>query len=248
MSCENSIERCGNVACFVHALTVGQVLSEDDCEGLVGRICRGHGDQDFRQLSFGPARIAWMMNAAGLAHLTAARSHVKILRLVGFGLDHCEDAILNGHHFRVGVFPACCFAVQATWDGLLSMVDTCAPTVSRKVRLRESDLRSVPFTEIQQRAGFDFTAVKQQGLEDSRYVSMSRLENCEGTLVEVRAFLWNEFNVTALFDGTGFTRSSDGECGVAEYIAPNVEVSSIDGFQWIPLSISAEDFRKTDLG
>merc|ERR1712167_544582 len=32
-----------------------------------------------------------------------------------------------------------------------------------------------------------------------------RLEGGNGTLVEVRAFLWNEFNITELFVGLGFT-------------------------------------------
>ena len=167
-----------------------------------------------------------------------------ILRSVGFDLKHCKEAISAGQHFRLGVFPASSSgAIPATWDGLLTMVDRLTPTVSEKVRAHLAELRSVPFSEIQQLAGFDFTQVKDNRDSDDRYIDLTRLEAKSGTLVEVRAFLWNEFNITEFFSGDGFSRTPSGECGVPEFIAPNVDVDSIDKFTWIPLDISPQDFE-----
>ena len=128
---------------YARALEVGEVLSEYDCAGLVGRLCRGTQEVDFRRLSWGPARVAWVMDPVGLAQLTAQKRHIEVLRLVGFDLTHCKAAYQEGQHFRLGLLAAPEGPAQATWDGVLAMVDRLCPSIAEKVRHREAELRAL---------------------------------------------------------------------------------------------------------
>jgi hypothetical protein len=52
-------------------------------------------------------------------------------------------------------------------------------------------------------------------------------ERREGTIVEVRQFLWDEIGLKRLFTGDGLTMDDDGKPGPPEYLARNLPLDEM---------------------
>ena len=67
----------------------------------------------------------------------------------------------------------------------------------------------------------------------------------EGTLEEVRGWLYHVVSLNAVFDGNGWTKDPrDGRLVVREYLMPNVEVATAfhpDDFGWVSLDLTLAD-------
>ena len=94
------------------------------------------------------------------------------------------------------------------------------------------------FTEIQALAKYDMEnanltgrkggALNVDGESDNKnYISLQRFIVREGTLVEVRQFLYDEVGLKKLFTGDGRTINDDGESGPVEYLARNVAPANL---------------------
>ncbi len=73
------------------------------------------------------------MSADGLI-IFRKKSNIQALRSIG-----CEDRWIrkkleDGEHFRLGIFYRSDKCVQATWDGILSLIDKCySKSISTKI-------------------------------------------------------------------------------------------------------------------
>ena len=65
--------------------------------------------------------------------------------------------------------------------------------------------------------------------KDDRYVSLQRLLRREGTMPEVRQFLWDEIGLRNLFLGTGRTMNDEGVLGPPEYLCRNLPLAEMQG-------------------
>jgi len=80
--------------------------------------------------------------------------------------------------------------------------------------------------------------------DDPRYINSARLEaSAEGTLEEVRGWLFFTLGLSELFDGCGYTKEPDGRRGYAEYLMKNRRVSSFapGEFAWVQLPLIMEE-------
>ena len=62
--------------------------------------------------------------------------------------------------------------------------------------------------------------------------------NSEGTLIDVRAFLYHIVHLRELFSGDGFTYEEDGKKGLREYIAPNCRLEELGEYHLIDMNIN----------
>ena len=167
------------------------------------------------------------------------------LHRLGFTDDWISAKLTNGERFRLALFPAS-QAVPATWEGVMLLVGSHYPMVSDKVRAHERALRTWRFEAIQRRAmsgflrGCTYFEINEASVagasEDPRFISTARLaaRSCEGTLEEVRGWLYFVLGLSELFDGSGYTRAPDGTRMVQEYMMPNRDVEAFgSAFAWV---------------
>jgi hypothetical protein len=76
---------------------------------------------------------------------------------------------------------------------------------------------------------------------NSRFMSEERFLECKGTLEESRGFLYNRLGLSCLFDGSGFTKDSNGQLCAREYLQPDVPVWDLPGFRYLNLPIDTVD-------
>ena len=178
------------------------------------------------------------------------------LRKLGFVDEWIRAKLRAGERFRVAIFPrAVC--VEATWDGIMQIVSLHFSSVAPKVLRWDQSLREIDFETIQRRASdgylcgatyFEINEAAVAGAsDDERFMSTARLASdaTEGTLEEVRGWLYHVVSLNALFDGKGWTKDPrDGRLVVREYLTPNVEVATAfdpDDFGWVSLDLTLDD-------
>jgi hypothetical protein len=85
---------------------------------------------------------------------------------------------------------------------------------------------------------FDVSQLPANGsANDPRFMTEERFMACEGTLEESRGFLYHRMCFTGLFDGSGFTKDSNGQLHVKEYLQFNLPVRDLPGFRHLNISI-----------
>ena len=236
-------------------------LMNDRLPQLSGRVCRAATADGFRTLHPDGIDVkpwSWVVGEDGLRMLLLGRRSV-IERLCDLGFtDAWIRAKLNaGESFRLALFPAA-QAVPATWDGLLILVRTQFPrVVAAKVGRCEVGLRATPFERIEARAragflrGASYFEVNEAATggasADPRYIDTARLasDEVEGSLEEVRGWLYFVLGCSELFDGAGWTKDGQGRRVVREYLLRNREVSEFAAFAWVdlPLSVGQAEIR-----
>ena len=156
-----------------------------------------------------------------------------------------RSKLAKGERFRLALFPAA-HAVPATWEGVMLLVGSHYPMVSEKVQAHARALRTWRFEAIQRRAmagflkGSTYFEINEASVagksDDPRFISTERLAapRCEGTLEEVRGWLYFVLGLSDLFDGSGYTHAPDGTRMVREYIMPNRAVDAFGAaFAWV---------------
>lgn len=232
---------------------VSDSIKDEHLQQIAGRVTRGSKEVDFEYLQKNPTakKFAWVMGGDGLA-LFLKHSNLEALRSIG-----CEDRWIrkkleDGEYFRLGIFYRSDKCVPATWDGVLSLVDSSYPSpISVKIRQQEDMLKQMSFDEIEAHArlsylrGASYFDVNESAIgghsTDPRFMSEERFLKCEGTLEESRGFLYNRLGMSRLFDGSGFTKDSDGRLFVREYLQSNTPVRDIPGFRYLDLPIDIAD-------
>lgn len=217
---------------------------------LAGRVTRGSKEEHFiyLQKNRDAKKFAWVIGDDGLT-LFLRYSNLQALRLLGHTDQWIRKRLEEGEHFRLGIFPRSDRCVLATWDGVLTLIDQYYSShISQKVRQHIETLKQMTYDEIEARArlsylnGASYFDVNELAIDgysnDSRFMSDERFTECEGTLEEVRGFLYNRLGLSRLYDGNGFTKDENGRLNVREYLQLNIPVRDIPGFRYLDLPIN----------
>uniref|UniRef100_A0A7S2UYZ7 Uncharacterized protein n=1 Tax=Fibrocapsa japonica TaxID=94617 RepID=A0A7S2UYZ7_9STRA len=225
--CEHILNRVELAGRMIHIETTSEAFAENEIDANL------LSDDRWKRLSwiFGPDAVR---NFIGID----ARG---ICLLLGFGEEWLDRKLASGTRFKLAIFPKTSVdGTLATWDGVENVVQKYYPEVWGKVENHMPEIRSTDFTEIQRLAGYDMQAVNLVGRrgraydvdgesDSEHYISLQRLQRREGTLVQVRQFLWDEIGIKGLFVGDGRTQNDAGEQGPREFLARNLPINDIEG-------------------
>ena len=192
---------------------------------LAGRVTHGkHSDPGFGRLLSADEwkRLSWVFGPEALPGFLGKSARDICLQL-GFGERWLDAKLAAGLLFKLAVFPSeSADARPATWDNIEFLLQTSYPEVwESKIRPHFPRICSTPFAELQAEAGYSMLEVNLVGRydhatgesRDARYVSLQRLLRREGTLTEVRQFLFDEIGLNGLFSGSGRTVDDAGVQG-----------------------------------
>lgn len=195
--------------------------------GLCGRIIRGKRPEDFETLTDDPKRkLVMLMGPDGLEKL-AGKTPYEMLIEIGYDVDYLKRKVAEGNKFKLLVFKSGASADLATWDNVIRITSDAYPDVAGKLSRNARVLMTTAFADIENQAGFDFSAVDAVGESDSRYMTIERFRACAGTLAEARAFLYYTVHLRELYSGDGYTYTNSGVQCLTEYITVNQKVSDL---------------------
>ncbi|HDZ17473.1 hypothetical protein LCGC14_1968110 [marine sediment metagenome] len=206
--------------------------------GICGRILRGKLSDDFETLSDDPQRkIIMLMGADGLEKLLG-KSGYEVLITIGYMLDYIEYKVKSGFQFKLVIFNEGEIAKLATWDNVVLIVSQIYPQAKTKIYHQLEELKITTFSEIERVANRKFNIIDKNGPKDKNFMTYERFINSEGTLIDVRAFLFHTVHLRELFSGDGFIYEANGERGLNEYIAPNCKLEELKGYILIDMTIN----------
>lgn len=214
-------------------------------EELFGRIQKGKSPEDFLTMTNDADRkIIFYMGSDALEDLLVRSDYQSLIRL-GYTPDYISSLLRRQHSFQLTVFNNPGELVPATWDSIAELVQKYHPSVASKVLSKLTQLKLIPFNEIEEMAisesGLPFLAVEEKGKDHPLFINERSLKERHGKLWEVRAFLYYQIRLTELFSGDGYTLTQDGARGVREFAGGNLTVASLPRKAIIPLHISPKD-------
>eukprot|EP00581_Thalassiosira_minuscula_P003013 CAMPEP_0183743194 /NCGR_PEP_ID=MMETSP0737-20130205/65092_1 /TAXON_ID=385413 /ORGANISM="Thalassiosira miniscula, Strain CCMP1093" /LENGTH=256 /DNA_ID=CAMNT_0025978803 /DNA_START=791 /DNA_END=1561 /DNA_ORIENTATION=+ len=208
---------------------------------LSGRVIHGRvGVQGFGSLLSADRwkRLSWVFGPEAL-HQFLRKSSREICILLGFGEEWLDAKLARGVEFEVAVFPSASVAAKlANWEGVQQLLEHHYKKVwTTKISIHWKQIVNTAFEDIEKMAGYKMLTVNLVGRydhdtgesNDERYISLQRLLKREGTMVEVRQFLWDEIGLKGNYTGTGFTKDDNGNSGPPEYLARNMPLKDIVG-------------------
>ncbi|MFX1294784.1 MAG: hypothetical protein ACFFD2_08020 [Promethearchaeota archaeon] len=205
--------------------------------GLCGRILCGRKLKDFDTLTYDPNRLVIMLiGSDGLEYLLGKSGYESLIH-IGYTKDYIQYKMDQGNKFKLVVFKENESILLATWDNVAKLCSNIYPDVSDKIYAVLHQLKSTPFRRIQMLVNFDFEQTKRNGLVDPNYMDYERFRESEGTLVDVRAFLYHTLHFRVMFSGDGYTYDEDGNRGLMEYIAPNKRLDELGEYRLIDMEI-----------
>ena len=229
-------------------------IPEEHLQEIAGRASQGSTEEHFEYLQkiWMGRKFAWVMSGDGLT-LFLRYSNLQALRALGCDDRWIRKRLEMGRHFRLAVFYQSNQCVPATWDSIFSLIDKYySKSISMKVSRHADELKQMSFDEIEARARlsylqgasyFEVNELPVDGhINDPRLMIEERFSECEGTLEECRGFLYTALCLTNLFDGSGFTKDSNGQLHVREYLQLNKPVRDLPGFRYLYLPIDSSDF------
>jgi len=198
--------------------------------GLWGRILHGH-DGDFDFLTPNPKRkVVFTLGPLGLVDMIRATDGFEMLQLIGYDEAYIRRKVGEGERFKLVVASVDSQSgVRATWDNMLNMVQQAYPELSVKIEKHRDALKNYTYEEIcSMPGGFDIAKAEAScPTGPNCYDSPERLAASEGSLVQVRAFLYHTVDLNKLYSGDGWTYREDGTRTNPEYSALNRKLSLI---------------------
>lgn len=205
--------------------------------GLCGRILHGRKPKDFETLTCNPNRLVIMLiGSDGLEYLLVKNGYESLIH-IGYTKDYIKYKIDQGNKFKLVVFKENNSILLATWDNVAKLCSKIYPNVSDKIYAVLDQLKTIPFQRIQMLADYDFEEIKRNGLHDPNFMNYELFRKSEGTLINVRAFLYHTLHFRMLFSGDGYTYDEDGNRGLREYIAPNKRLNELGEYRLIDIKI-----------
>jgi len=206
-------------------------------EHLVGRVLRGMCESDFSTLAENPARkLVFLLDAESLATFPG-KTPYEILDSIGHGAQRIAKRVAAGMQFRLAVFPRNGIAKLATWDNVLDLVCEAYPRIAHVVAQHREMLATTPVADIERTLGFRLAELTEHDSGDTRRMTYEKLASGRGTLEELRLFLFCAESLNEHFGGDGYTVNARGIRQYREYLAPNVELASIEGLAQHELAI-----------
>ena len=215
----------------------GEKVPPFNFDGYYGRVLRGTKPEDFLTLSDHKERIlVFVLNESGLMDIMGNKTYEILLKL-GYKSEYIHSLLEKNTKFKLIIFPKCSKEILATWDNILDKVLFSYPNTHKLVHKYREDLQFVPFSEIQSQAGFSFREVDLNGLNDSRYITYSRLNLDKASLIDFRAFLYYNLHLKEYFTGNGYTINHSGQQCLDEFIIQNRQICSLRDYRIINLLI-----------
>jgi len=208
--------------------------SQSPCTGLYGRIVRLRPPMTAVEcLSKDPERlkVVFVMGDDGLGKMIG-KAGLERLMAIGVTADYIREALANKSTFKLVIFSS--FNGEkpplATWETLVEVASELYPADGGKLYNQLEGLQSTPFKEIQRKTGLNFFSVLGGGPTGEHYITPKKLATkLEGTLAEVRLFLYLYMDANELYAGDGWTRDEAGNRGVREYLMPDRLLKEMNG-------------------
>lgn len=165
-------------------------------------------------------RVTMVMGPSGIERLLGKDGFDMLIEL-GHTAEYIAHEVVVGTKFSLVIFRRQKGMRSATWTNVLNAVGEHYPEVKHLVDAHARELKRTKFADWQDQAGFKFADVHEQGRQDPRFMTVSRLLESKGDALAVRRFLYHTIRLTELFSGDGYTRRHDGKRGVREYVLEN---------------------------
>ena len=213
---------------YVEALKCPELANQVRVNGLFGRVLKGKTETDFASLSDDPKRkLIFLMGDDGLEKLIGLRSD-QIFEKIGYTHEYVERLKKEGYRFKVVMFKSKGDDVRlATWDNVANLVEKQYPELTSKVKRVLPELKKSSFSQIEAQAPTKFSVVDKTGESHPDFFDEEKLRKSGGRLWQVRAFLFYRVRLMDLYAGDGYSRTSDGQKGLKEYMMLNAPVSSL---------------------
>lgn len=245
---------------FAELWTCGSVDASQEIQDLArsaclhGRVIHAKEDDDFLLLSSNRhkgvfyKKLSWVFGPDASSSF-AGKDAIQVCDSLGMSKEWLEQKVRQGKKFKLVVFPV--FAGDtfdckpATWQNVATLVAKLFPEVAAKVERHLPAIQKASYEELSREAQaqdstYDFSQINWAGREvDPRYMSLARLAEAEGTLVQVRQFLYDELGLANLFKGDGFGYSDSGERQAPEFLAENRRLEDIPGCVIVDLHFAA---------
>jgi hypothetical protein len=205
-------------------------------EGLVGRVLKGRVEEDFARLSHDEdRRVVYLMDPEGLASLVGLDADATLER-IGYRPDYVTAKRAQGFRFELVVFHARSDVVPATWDHLPQLVEQAYPGLGAHVEAHLPILQTSSYPElVAASGGYPWHPVRDTGRGHPEFFAAARYAREHAEPWQTRAFLYCELRLTDLYSGDGYTRTPDGERGLAEWATANRALADLGERVRIPL-------------
>ncbi len=198
-------------------------------ENIYGRILRGANDSDFTTLTSDKGRnIVMLMDSNGLSATFNNDSQIPPLERIGYTRQYIQDLKSKGVKFKLVLLKGSDKVLPATWENLGHYLN-----VVYGPNHNVSQLFSKYFAQLKSRS---FEELKSKFKQDVQVNVTSQNLGKRATLWRFRSFLYDELRLTELYAGDGFTRTPDGERGLAEYFVVNQKIESLGAHELIDLN------------
>ena len=160
-----------------------------------------------------------------------------MLEACGYSTQDIERFVSEGMQFKLVVFSAGHTALLATWDNIAAIASEVYPDLAQDLYVQAKVLRSMPYSELQELAGYDFAKVAARGPEDEQFMTYERYKRSKRTAAHTRAFYEHTLHMRRLFSGDGFTYDERGNRGVQEYCSLNVPLRTLSGSELTDITV-----------
>jgi hypothetical protein len=216
----------------MEALEQGRLVEIPEDATIRGRILRGQVEAGFETLGKTDRDIVFIMGPDGLSLLPGLPT-LEALDQIGYSPGYVQGLVADSYTFRLVVFEGGDTAPPATWDNTLDMVAACRPELAWDIARHRNALKNTPFEVFAADVADPLDDIDLAGsahpdyMSLSRYLALSEAERSDPA--KLRRALFHAEHIGTQFYGDGYTRTRDGQIGLAEYLIPNGPVASLPG-------------------
>ncbi|MGD9681704.1 MAG: hypothetical protein AB7W16_11010 [Candidatus Obscuribacterales bacterium] len=180
-------------------------------------------------------RVVMILGPSALGSIASLPGALAVAAL-GYPPAYIKRKLEQGYRFRLALFERPDGPVRlATWAQTIEAVCEAYPEVASIIRRQAGLLATSSSEDIDCLAGFSLEAVDEAGPSDPRFMTLGRLAESGGSLVEVRSFLYHTVRLNGLFTGDGRTMTASGMPGLREYIISNRPIETLRSFEIVDL-------------
>jgi len=226
----NQLGRVLSPAQYMEALTSGEQFELEPESTLRGRILRGRSEEEFELLGSAERDIVFIMGPDGLSLLPGLETSEALDR-IGLTPRYVQGRRDQGYRFRLLVFEGGDAAPLATWDNALDMVAGFQPELAADIERHRDALKTKSLTDFEAGLSEPMEVIDLAGSTHPEYMSLERYlalspEERENP-ANLRRVLFHSQHLGTLFYGDGYTRTPDGQIGLAEYLVPNGRIADL---------------------
>lgn len=203
-------------------------------DGLYGRVIRGRVDEDFLRLSHDTTReIVMLVGDDGLESFVGKTGYQIVRDVLRYTDEHVRRLLDDKYQLKLVVFGVGKTEVKlATWAATIEVAGLIYPLIAEKLRGQAETLRTTPFEEIEELAGYKFYDADKKGDAHTGYMTYARYQSAPDTLSNARAFLFHTLHLREPYLGNGYAFNE------REYFALNHAVSDLGDHLLLPIEVT----------